>query len=101
MSKRRKCKTVRCADGLHMSVQASEYNYSSPRNNTGPYTHVEVGHPSRPVPELIPFAESSDYTNTIYGYVPYELVRQVIYVCGGMVEGELPPPAEKAAKIKL
>lgn len=94
-------KYVRCADGLIMSVQASEFNYCSPRNNLGPYTRVEVGYPSRPVPELIPFAESSDYTNTVYGYVPYELVRQVIYVRGGMVEGELPPPAEEAAKIKL
>lgn len=97
----RKYKRVKCGHGLTLSVQACASAYSTPRSDIGPYTAVEVGFPSEVVPELIPYAESSDYTNSIYGYVPYELVRKVIYVRGGMVEGELPPPAEKAAKIKL
>lgn len=104
MSKHRQCKTVRCANGLSLSVQASSRHYSDPKNDTGPYTHVEVGFPTRPVPELIPYAEClspDDYTDAVYAYVPYDIVRQVIYVRGGMIEGELPPPAEEAAKIKL
>ena len=104
MSKHEQCKTVRCANGLSLSVQASSRHYSDPKDDTGPYTHVEVGFPSRPVPELIPYAEmlsSNSYTDAVYAYVPYDLVRQVIYVRGGIAEGELPPPAKEASKIKL
>ena len=104
MSNHRQCKTVRCANGLSLSVQASSRHYSDPKDDIGPYTHVEVGFPTRPVPELIPYVDflsANDYTDAVYPYVPYELVRQVIYVRGGIVEGELPPPAEKAAQIKL
>lgn len=104
MSKHKQYKTVRCSNGLSLSVQASSRHYSDPKDDTGPYTHVEVGFPTRPVPELIPYAEmlsTNDYTDAVYAYVPYDIVRQVIYVRGGMIEGELPPPAEKAAKIKI
>jgi len=37
---------VTCADGTTLSVQSGEYLYSTPRNNRGPYSHVEVGFPS-------------------------------------------------------
>jgi len=86
-----------------LSVQAGSRLYSIPQDDNGPYSAVEVGFPSEPVPELIPYAEMPEdgYTKTIYPYVPYDIVRQVIYVRGGMIEGELPPPDEKAAKIKL
>lgn len=33
---------VTCADGTRLSVQASETSYSSPRDNIGPWTEVEV-----------------------------------------------------------
>ena len=104
MSKHRQYKTVLCKNGLRLSVQAGHRHYCDPKDATGPYTHVEVGFPSRPVPELIPYAEflsTNDYTDAVYAYVPYDIVRQAIYVRGGIVEGELPPPAEEAAKIKL
>lgn len=96
-------KRVKCGHGLTLSVQAGSRLYSTPQDDTGPYTAVEVGFPSEPVPELIPYAEIPEdgYTNTVYPYVPYELVRKVIYVRGGMIDGELPPPSEEAAKIKL
>ena len=35
-------KPVICVDGTTLSVQASEFHYSSPRENVGPYTEVEV-----------------------------------------------------------
>lgn len=33
---------VTCRDGAKFSIQAGEYLYCTPRNNTGPWTHVEV-----------------------------------------------------------
>ena len=83
---------VCCADGFSMSVQASRYNYSSPRNNTGPWDSVEVGMPSAYEYCLMPYAEDPDRpTETIYGYVPNKLVRSIIEVHGGLVSGEVPP----------
>jgi hypothetical protein len=83
---------VRCADGFNMSVQASHSNYSSPRNNTGPWDSVEIGFPSAYELCLMPYAEDSDRpTETIYGYVPNILVRSVIEAHGGLVSGEVPP----------
>ena len=35
-----------CADGHTLSVQASETHYCTPRDNRGPWTHVEVGYPT-------------------------------------------------------
>ena len=35
-----------CKDGTTLSVQASEFHYCTPRDNKGPYTHVEIGFPS-------------------------------------------------------
>ena len=34
--------TVVCKDGSELSVQASWGHYCTPRDNFGPYTHVEV-----------------------------------------------------------
>ena len=83
---------VRCADGFSMSVQASRWNFSSPRNNTGPWDSVEVGFPSAYEHCLIPYAEEPDRpTETVYGYVPNKLVRSIIEVHGGLVSGEVPP----------
>lgn len=83
---------VRCADGFNMSVQASQYNYCSPRNNTGPWDSVEVGFPSAYEFCLMPYAEEPGRpTETIYGYVPNKLVRSIIDAHGGLVSGEVPP----------
>ncbi|MBM37827.1 MAG: hypothetical protein CMO97_02025 [Woeseia sp.] len=83
---------VRCADGFSMSVQASTYNYCSPRNNTGPWDSVEVGFPSDYEHCLMPYAEEPDRpTETVCGYVPNVLVRSIIEVHGGLVSGEVPP----------
>ena len=83
---------VSCADGFSMSVQASRFNYCSPRDNTGPWVSVEVGFPSSYEFCLIPYAEEPDRpTKTVYGYVPNKLVRSIIEVHGGLVSGEVPP----------
>tara|TARA_Y100001970_G_scaffold23041_1_gene26916 strand:- start:4878 stop:5192 length:315 start_codon:yes stop_codon:yes gene_type:complete len=82
---------VHCADGFNMSVQASRYNYCSPRNNTGPWYSVEVGYPSHLDVLLRPYAEEPDRpTDTVYGYVPSEIILAVVEAHGGQVGGELP-----------
>jgi hypothetical protein len=80
-------KAIVCADGLILSVQASDTHYCSPRENDGPYSHVEVGYPSEVVPELLEYAETPETpTSTVYGYVPAELVDAVIEAHGGIVD---------------
>lgn len=84
-------KAIKCADGFTMSVQASETNYSSPRDNTGPYTEAEVGFPSKPESLLARYAEDREQpTDTVYGYVPRQVIINVIAKHGGMISGELP-----------
>lgn len=74
-----------CMDGTTLSVQASAFTYCTPRDNVGPYTAVEVGYPSRKFEQLMPWAEDpSDPTGTIYGFVPVEVVNEVIASCGGI-----------------
>lgn len=86
---------VVCADGFSMSVQAREQSYCSPRDDFGPYTEVEVGHPSKWDLFLQPYAEDPERpTETIYGWVPYFVVQLCIDSHGGMVSGQLPPRAK-------
>lgn len=73
-------KLIECADGFSISVQGSEFNYSSPRkNNMLTYSEVECGFPSS-VPEFImDYAEQPEFpTDTVYAFVPVKLVEQLI-----------------------
>lgn len=78
---------VTCADGFRLSVQASEYHYCTPRETAKYYLSVEVGFPSeRPEPwdEWSKYAESGESpTDTVYGWVPAALVRDLIQAHGG------------------
>ena len=38
-----------CANGFTLSIQASKYSYCTPRSNSGPYSEVEVGFPSKKI----------------------------------------------------
>ena len=86
-------KKVVCADGFKMSVQGNEGAYCEPRlNNQKKYNLVEVGFPSEEEPLIMPWAENrSKPTETVYGYVPVDIVTTVIVKHGGMMEGEVPP----------
>lgn len=90
---RKKYEKIVCTDGFTMSVQASQYNYCTPRQNEADrYTEVEVGFPTSPEPLLLPWAEDPDCpTNTVYPWVPSERVALVCAKHGGVVSGELPP----------
>jgi hypothetical protein len=82
-----------CADGFSMSVQAHNGAYCRPRvDGASRYESVEVGFPSEPETILMEWAEDSDRpTDTVYGWVPVAVIRQVIEKHGGMVDGEVPP----------
>lgn len=73
-----------CHDDFSISIQAGAYLYSAPRRNEGPWTAVECGYPSSKPDLIMGYAEDPDNpTNTVYGYVPVELVEQLIASHGG------------------
>lgn len=76
---------LECRDGFSVSVQASSYHYCIPRDDKGPYTHVEVGLPSEDCPTLKPYRDSAD----VYAYVPVGVVWEILLAHGG-VEGMEP-----------
>lgn len=83
---------ITCTDGTSLSVQGSHYNYCSPRNDEGPYYEVEVGFPSiQPPDSWQQYCEDWDKpTDTVYGYIPVELVEAFIAEHGGFQEGKMP-----------
>jgi len=86
-------KMVVCADGFSMSVQAHDGAYCEPRLDAQrKYTLVEVGFPSAEEELIMPWAEDRNQpTETVYGYVPVDVVTNVIVKHGGIVEGQVPP----------
>ena len=76
-----------CADGFSISVQASMSHYCSPRETgVNEYRLVECGYPSQVPDFILEYAEDSERpTETVYGYVPVELVNKLIDSHGGAV----------------
>ena len=80
-------KRITCKDGFSISVQATHGAYCSPRENIGPWYEVECGFPSDVPHGIMSYAEDAERpTETVYGYVPIELVEKLIADHGGMVE---------------
>lgn len=80
---------IKCADGFKMSVQASKVHYCAPRDSAGPWGMVEVGFPSAKVEAFMPYIDGGEDTNptdTVYGYVPIDLVVQAIVDHGGFAK---------------
>jgi hypothetical protein len=77
---------LECADGFTMSVQASSGHYCSPREDKAwPYSMFEIGYPSRKEQLITEYAESpGQYTDTVYGWVPVDVVEAVIAKHGGL-----------------
>lgn len=78
---------IRCKDGFTVSVQANEYAYCIPRENgANMYEHVELGFPSTADELIEDYAEDPDNpTETVYGYVPIDIVVELIEKHGGIV----------------
>ena len=82
-------KIVKCKDGFEMSVQASKFHYSAPREDHAEEYHaVEVGFPSSPESLLDPY---KDPTGEVYGWVPVSVVAEIVRKHGGQ---ELPDDYE-------
>ena len=82
---------VNCKSGFGISIQASSRGYCDPRNNTGPYTSVELGFPTAPDSLIIGYAEDVDNpTETVYGYVPVGIVQALLIKHGGIESGSIP-----------
>lgn len=79
---------VKCNDGFSISVQASFYHYCEPRQSClEEYDSVELGYPSSPDELIADYAEGDDeLTNTVYGYVPIDVVEKLIEKHGGITE---------------
>ncbi|QAV22362.1 hypothetical protein [Proteus hauseri] len=69
------CKRVHCNDGYYVSIQASYGHYCSPRQDL----------PSEDDQLINAYAECDDcFTETVYPYVPKEVVIALIEKHGGV-----------------
>ncbi len=80
-----------CEDGFTMSVQVGYSLYCTPKKVAKRYSAVEIGYPSEPeelikeYAEFAPFDEdTTDYTDTVYPYVPVKIVDKVLKKHGGI-----------------
>ena len=90
--KRKMYEYVTCKDGFRVSIQGNKTGYCNPRNNIGPYTEVELGFPNRMDNLIMGYAEDpANPCDTVYAYVPSEVVLEMILKHGGMVSGDMPP----------
>ena len=84
---------ITCQSGFSISVQAHSGAYS--RREGGKLLTVECGFPSTTpkTKELREFAElcgTESYTETVYPYVPVEIVQAELEAQGGILEGVMP-----------
>lgn len=79
---------LKAADGFTSSVQASQYHYCSPRENSGPYTLVECGYPSELPMAWAEWAEESGTTETVFAYIPLSVVAREFARRGGLINDQ-------------
>ena len=102
---------VEFANGSTVSIQANSFAYCQPQNNEGPYEEVELGYPSDNciLPKLLlKYQENSNYggmddygtpvesemskpEDSVFPYVPANIVKKLIRLNGGVVGGDVPP----------
>ena len=85
---------ITCKDGFTISVQAHKGAYCQ-RNTDGVPVTVECGFPSTTpkTAEFRGFAElchPASFTETVYGWVPVEVVQAELDAHGGILDGCLP-----------
>lgn len=76
-----------CVDGTTLSVQASGTHFCTPRDNDGPYTHVEVWNVYATCTPYFPDHWSEKYgdgEDGPLGYVPVEEIATFISAHGGL-----------------
>lgn len=62
---------IKCNNGTVISVQAGKNWYSLPKDDIGPYTHVE-------------YCFIDDNITNVYGYIPIDKVVKLINNSGGV-----------------
>jgi hypothetical protein len=85
-------KSITLMDGISLSIQASSGHYSTPRDNEGPYTKVEVGFVQDIDGDMIypeGWSEWQDGDCPVWGFVPVEIVNAFILKHGGISIGDL------------
>lgn len=80
---------VVCADGFSISIQCNHRSYCLPQQDyTETYHAMELGYPSSldEVTKSIigDYAETRDTTETVFGYVPTEIIDQLLEAHGGI-----------------
>ncbi len=81
--------TIVCNDGFTMSVQGSSGHYCNPRNTSDYYISMEIGYPSAEEDLIWEYAENKQkLTETVYGWVPLDVIDAVIIKHGGINELE-------------
>ena len=76
---------IYCKDGFNMSVQGNKGSYCTPRKTLDLYLSMEIGFPSEKENLIIDFAEIKEQpTESVYGYVPCEIIQEVINKHGGI-----------------
>lgn len=74
-----------CKDGFTFSVQGSRSHYCFPRERTMHYDKLEIGYPSIEEPLINEWADKDEsYTNSTYGFVPVNVIDEVLIKHGGI-----------------
>ena len=84
---------VVCKDGFSFSCQANEGAYCIPRkDNCDHYTEVEIGFPTYSDPLIEEYKESEEISSkdSVFPYVPTDIVHILITKHGGIASGEVP-----------
>ena len=81
---------IHCNDGFVMSAQGSSTHYCEPRSVEKDYYSMEIGFPSQDEPILYKYMdgdiETTIPTDTVYGYVPCDIIDELIVKHGGINE---------------
>lgn len=81
---------VVCADGYSISIQANNGAYCHPRKDiedVARYDSFELGFPSEIDKSILEYAEDEDNPlDTVYSYVPRDVVERLIEDHGGIKE---------------
>lgn len=76
---------VFCKDGFNISIQANRTAYCRPReNDLVDYESVELGYPNKLDDLIADYAEVFGTTGTVFGYVPVNLVNELLEKHGGI-----------------
>ena len=78
-----------CRDGFSFSLQAGPAHYSEPKAIAEKYDAWEIGYPSEVEPLWLDWQEPGHGpTESVYGWVPNDVVNAVIQKHGGIDEQE-------------